>query len=302
VLWSQVPSLFVAGSQDRVYVVRIDDESRATVVFGDGERGSRLPTGQENVRARYRSGIGPDGEVPAGSLSLLPQRPLGISTVTNPAPATGGVAPERLDDARLNAPLTVLTLDRVVSVRDHEDFARAFAGIAKARATALWVGRRLLVHLTVAGAQGAVVAPRTIGDLRDAIASLGGDPDGMRVDSLRPQPFRVGAALLTDPARLRSDVEDAVRAALRAAYAVDRRQFGQPVPAAEVVTVLQSVPGVVAAVLTALHRKDDAAAVQEVLVAYEARFVPTAEEPDRVLPAELLTLDADRIALTEMAP
>ena len=311
VAWTQVPSLFLAGPHDRVYVVRIDDDARATVVFGDGERGARLPTGQENVRARYRTGIGPEGDVPAGALSLLPQRPFGISTVTNPRPALGGVGPETLDDARVNAPLTVLTLDRVVSVCDHEDFARAFIGVAKARAVALRIGNTLLVHLTVAAADGGEVAPTTVTALRDAIVALGGDADRLRVDSVLPAPFAVGVAVLADPARVRSDVDDAVRASLRATFAAGPRSFGQPVSAAEVLAAAAAVPGVVAATVTALHRAGGTG-VEEVLVAHDARFSPTAAdeeavptepaEPDRILPAELLVIDPDGIEVTEMAP
>ena len=53
--------------------------------------------------------------------------------------------------ARRNAPLTVLTLDRIVSLRDYEDFARAFGGIAKALATWTWDGQRQGIFVTVAG-------------------------------------------------------------------------------------------------------------------------------------------------------
>jgi predicted phage baseplate assembly protein len=301
VLWTQVPSLFLAGPQDRVYVVRIDNDARATVIFGDGIRGARLPSGQENVRARYRSGIGPAGRVSADSLTLLPQRPFGIATVTNPLQATGGVAPEKLAEARVNAPLTVLTLDRVVSLRDHEDFARAFGGIAKAHAVALPVGATVLVHLTVAAADGATVDNTTVSHLRDAIASFGGTPDRLRVDSVRPNPFVVEVAVLADPALLRSAVDEAVRAAVRTAFAADRRSFGQPVTAAEVITTVQAVPGVVAATLTALHRPNKVE-LREVLVARDARLDPTEQAPDRILPAELLVIDPDQIALTVMLP
>jgi predicted phage baseplate assembly protein len=299
VLWTQVPSLFLAGPQDRVYVVRIDNDARATVIFGDGVRGARLPSGQENVRARYRSGIGPAGRVSADSLTLLPQRPFGIATVTNPLKATGGVAPEKLEEARVNAPLTVLTFDRVVSLRDHEDFARAFGGIAKAHAVALPVGGTVLVHLTVAAEDGAAVDDTTVSHLRDAIADFGGTSDRLRVDSVRPNPFIVAVAVLADPALVRSTVDDAVIAAVRTAFAADRRSFGQPVTAAEVIATVQAVPGVVAAILTALHRPDKVE-LKEVLVARNARFDPTEQEPDRILPAELLVVDPDQIALTVM--
>ena len=51
---------------------------KTTVQFGDGVTGARLPTGQENVRAIYRKGIGLEGLVKAEQLSLLMTRPLGV--------------------------------------------------------------------------------------------------------------------------------------------------------------------------------------------------------------------------------
>ena len=52
-------------------------------------------------------------------------------------PASGGAGKETRDQARKNAPLAVMALDRLVSVQDYEDFARVFAGIGKARAVEL---------------------------------------------------------------------------------------------------------------------------------------------------------------------
>jgi len=297
VAWQESPSLFPLGPHDPGYLVRIDDDARATVVFGDGQRGARLPTGQENVRATYRFGIGPEGNVRAGALSLLPHRPLGIREVRNPVPATGGTAPETLLDARVNAPLTVLTLDRVVSLRDHEDFARAFGGIAKARAVALWGGSAYFVHVTVAAAGGAAVDAGMLENLRAACDAVRDPARPVRIAGYRPLAFVVSVAVLTDPAYLTDDVHARVAGALRAAYAFDRRSFAQPVTAAEAVTVVQGVPGVVAANLTALHLATEPPAVREVLVAHDAR-------PGRggVVPAELLLADRDALTVTELAP
>ncbi|MFI0975412.1 putative baseplate assembly protein [Streptomyces sp. NPDC021093] len=289
-------SLFPLGPHDPAYVVRTDDDTRATVVSGDGRRGARLPTGQENVRATYRFGIGPQGNVPAHALSLLPQRPLGIREVANPLPAAGGTAPEVLADARAHAPLTVLTLDRIVSLRDHEDFARAFGGIAVARATALWGGTDFFVHVSVVAPGGGAVDEVTLGNLRAVV-------DGVRdrtravvvADCLRPT-FRVGVAVLAEPAYRKDDVHTAVTGALRQAYAFERRAFAQPVTASEVITAVQGVPGVIACRLTALHLSTDAEAVHEVLVAHDAHRGPGGV----VVPAALLLLD--RVAVTEMAP
>mgnify|MGYP002148640955 CR=1 FL=1 len=74
------------------------------------------------------------GHLEAGQLSLLAGKPQGLRGVTNPLPPAGGADAEALEDARRNAPMGVMTLGRVVSLQDYEDFARSFAAVAKARA------------------------------------------------------------------------------------------------------------------------------------------------------------------------
>ena len=73
----------------------------------------------------------------AGAITTLIDRPLGVSGVTNPLGATGGQDPQSVDDIRTNAPLSVLTLGRAVSITDYQNFAATFAGIAKAYA--IWI-------------------------------------------------------------------------------------------------------------------------------------------------------------------
>ena len=71
----------------------------------------------------------------------------------------------------------VTALDRLVSVPDYEDFARGFAGIAKAYATRISDGRRQRLHLTVAGSSGEQV-PESSDLYRNLVAALRrfGDP------------------------------------------------------------------------------------------------------------------------------
>ena len=95
--------------------------------------GARVPTGRENVRVTYRKGIGVEGLVREQQLTLLGSRPLGVVGVTNPVEAGDAADADNPDDLRRNAPLPIHTLDRIVSLRDYEDFARAFTGVAKAR-------------------------------------------------------------------------------------------------------------------------------------------------------------------------
>ena len=94
VKWQEVPSLYGLDERVRGYITRMDDDGTSTLIFGDGKSGARIPTGQENVLATYRAGIGTEGMVRAEQLSLLMTRPLGVRGVTNPLAPTGTADPE----------------------------------------------------------------------------------------------------------------------------------------------------------------------------------------------------------------
>ena len=81
--------------------------------------------------------------------------------MTNPAAASGGADPATADQARASAPLPTLTIGRVVSLEDYQNFALGFAGIAKALATWTWFGDIRGVFLTVAGERTARRSPTT---------------------------------------------------------------------------------------------------------------------------------------------
>jgi len=56
ILWKEVPTFLGIGPSEQVFIVRQNDEGEATITFGDGRRGARLPTGTDNVVANYRYG------------------------------------------------------------------------------------------------------------------------------------------------------------------------------------------------------------------------------------------------------
>jgi predicted phage baseplate assembly protein len=292
-LWHEAPSLYGHGPDERIFTTRLGDDGKATVQFGDGVTGARLPTGQENVRATYRKGIGRGGLVKAEQISLLLTRPLGVKSaggVVNPLASAGADDAETLEDVRRNAPLTVMTLDRIVSLQDYEDFARAYAGIAKALATWTWNGQSRGVFVTVAGPDGAEVKADSelYKNLLDAIR-LAGDPYvSLRVQSYAKSFFRLAARVKTHPDHLPEKVLAAVEQALRERFSFDARQFGQPVALSEVVAAMQSTPGVVAVDVDKLHRLDDTAAGLNALLPAAA---PQAGDKGTVAAAELLTLD-----------
>ena len=294
VRWHEVPSLYNLDGHRQGYMVRIDNDGKTSVTFGDGESGARLPTGTENVVATYRSGLGPEGEVDAGSLTLLQTRPLGIRAVTNPLPATGAAAPETLERARTNAPLTVLTMGRITSLRDYENFARAFTGIGKAQAVELRSGETRLLHLTVAAVDGERVDPKSglYANLAAAIDAARAPTREVRIDSYQPRFFNLAARVRVDSDHMPEAVLTDVHAGLLAAFAFERRRFGQDVTASEVIAVIQGMPGVVAADLDDLYHEGQARALALLLPAETARW-----QDGAIQPAQLLLPDPAGITL-----
>jgi hypothetical protein len=294
--WKEVPSLYARAPDERVYEIRIDDEARSTVLFGDGVEGARLPSGDHNVRATYRKGLGLGGNVAARKISNLLSRPLGVTGASNPAPASGGEDPETTDQARSNAPLTVLTLDRAVSIRDYQDFARAFAGIAKAHAVWIPSGPARGVFLTVAGERGAAVpeSSDTFRNLEESLHRYGDPLMPLRLKSYRDARFRVRLSVKVADDADAALVLPAIEARLREAFGFDARAFGQGTSVDEAAAVAQGVAGVVAVHVAELHRST---------VPVPA-FVPRlfAELPIALLSgvplaAELLTLDTAPLVL-----
>jgi predicted phage baseplate assembly protein len=231
-----------------VYETRRDADGVTTVVFGDGAHGARLPSGTENVVASYRHGLGPAGEVPAESLVLLQTRPLGVQTVTNPLPATGGAPPEAPDDARVRAPARVLSIGRVVAAEDVEAFVRSFAGIGAASAALVATPTTTVMHVTVAGTGGdAVPAGGALATaLEAALDHARNRWRPLRIDSYRPVPIEVAARLLVGPDQPLAAVLTAAEQAVRNALSVTRRGLNRGVHRSEVIATLQRVPGVVA--------------------------------------------------------
>jgi predicted phage baseplate assembly protein len=287
--WDEVPTLYGRGPRDRVYTIRRDDRGTTTVQFGDGRTGARPPTGQENIRAAYRTGLGRTGNLDTGKLTLLVAKPLGVRSVTNPLPATGGTDPEELADARANAPLTVLTLGRIVSLADYADFARAFEGVAKAHATWVWGrgGREIL--LTVAGTDGAEVPDGgpVHANLLAAIAKAADRNLPVSVRSYEPVPFRLTATIERDEALLAEQVLAGAESALRDRFSFTARSFGQPVPLSEVLAVLHGVRGVVSVDVNTLHTGTAAELRQRL----DARLPAPGDDAETAQPAQLLTLD-----------
>jgi hypothetical protein len=246
--WTEVPTLYAEAPTAQVYETVNLVGGTAMVQFGDGVEGSTLPTGQNNIVANYRVGIGSAGNVAAGMITTLVDRPVGVNGVINPMAATGGQDAQSIEDIRINAPKTVLTLGRAVSITDYQNFAATFAGIAKAYA--IWIpnGVNRGVFVTVAATDGVALPPGnlTLSSLVTALQNYGNPHINVQVQSFYETLFGLNANIAYDPKYDAKAVEADVMALLTSTYSFDSRTFGQGVSGDEIAALIQGVPGVIA--------------------------------------------------------
>jgi hypothetical protein len=328
VSWSQAGSLYGVQPTDTAFEVFGQPGGSAEVVFGDGDEGALLPTGQNNLIASYRIGLGSSGNIAANTLTTLIDRPLGVSGVTNPESATGGQDPDSPEDIRSAAPLSVLTLGRAVSLIDYQNYAARFAGMAKAQAVWMPSGPSRGVFLTVAGVAGSAL-PQSSPTLQNLIASLqdyGNPLVPLSVQSFIETLFGFTANVKYDPRYQQSAVTAQILATLAATFGFAQRDFGQGVTVDEISTVIQNVPGVIAVTVvpnslqvTASSLAGDLAGLaagfsvaswknwvqQSIYVPRPpappngiAAYVPVANAQYLPLPAEILVIDPDPSAVT----
>ncbi len=318
VAWKEAPSLYQQAASARVFATLNQPGGNTDILFGDGVEGSTLPTGQNNIQANYRIGSGVAGNVSAASITTLVDRPLGVSGVDNPQAATGGQDPQSVDAIRANAPVSVLTLGRAVSITDYQNYAQGFAGIAKAYA--LWIpsGPSRGVFISVAAAGGSALPPGnpTLNNLITSLHSYGNPLIPINVQSFLETLFSLSADIVCDPAYDASAVRTAVLQQLRQRYSFAARTFGQGVSVDEIEAFIQAVPGIVAVNVTKLKlgvtsRAGDLANGAWSIAAYNSwlsqqvpltrpasssptricAYLPTADLGGLPSPAEILVLD-----------
>lgn len=139
VTWNEISSLGLAVATDKVFIVEIEEDSKAYVYFGDGVNGE-IPANGYTVFGTYRLTFGSAGNFPPDSINEL------ISTITVPASTElrvtnnkysyGGTNYEGIDDIRNLAPRSIRTLHRAVTYQDFLDLAVMAPGVSSAELTA----------------------------------------------------------------------------------------------------------------------------------------------------------------------
>jgi hypothetical protein len=141
-----------------------------------------------------------------------------------------------------------------VSLSDYADYARTFAGVARARADVLVLPGGRTIVVTVAGPDGGAVPADALGRLAESLRGHGDPLAQVRVVAHRAAPFRLALRVASDPDLDTATVLSGVDGALKTAFGFPARDFGEPVYRSGVLAAAHTVPGVVAVDLDRLYR------------------------------------------------
>ena len=245
-IWTQVATLADSAPSDPHYVVRMTEDGYLRIQFGDGINGRKLPSGRNNVRLRYRLGTGLAGNVPAGGLEKpVNPHPL-VDAVRQPCDAAGGADMETAASMRDNAPATLLTLERAVSLDDFAKLASGNSSVWQAKAFRLndAGSRQERVQVVIVPAGGAA-SDTLCGSVRDFLQQHALPGVQVSVVNFAKQPVNLNVV-----ARIRSDrfifgdVIAAVRQALLDGLSLRNRRLGEPLYISEVYKIVEGVTGV----------------------------------------------------------
>ncbi len=244
-IWEQVGNLNDSEPTNHHYTVQMTEEGYLKVFFGDGNHGRRLPGGTNNVRISYRTGTGSRGNLQAGSLEkIVKPHPL-VKAVHHYTDSTGGNDMEGSRSMRDNAPATVLTLERAVSLNDFANLAVSHSSVIQARAFALPpMGRNERIRVVVVPA-GSTLSNDLKKSLQNFLVGNAIPGIDLQIEQYQPLYFVLNVLIRVKSDEYKPDtVKDEVRSRLGTSFSLNQRQISQPLYLSEVYQVVEATTGV----------------------------------------------------------
>lgn len=254
-IWQQTSSLNDSGPTDMHYCVRMTEEGYVRICFGDGGHGRRLPSGTNNLRISWRKGSGLSGNLDAGSLVKTAKPHRLIDVIHQPQSSSGGAEMEALDAVRSNAPRSLRTLERAVSVSDFEHLAAGQSSIWQANAFSLTSGvsRQQKVEVVVVPSGGTVLGHESKLSLQTYLEQYALPGTLVKVSEYERLKLLVEVVIQVktdafDPETVKMNVKNALLQALT----LEARQLEKPLYRADLYQIVESVQGVENSICTFL--------------------------------------------------
>lgn len=133
--WRIYDSLGLMKSTTQGFIMQVEEDGNAYLVFGDGVNGL-VPTNGAVITGSYQTCLGASGNLPPNAINQLSgvfTLPAGSTlNATNPDYSSGGSDFEDIDAVRNNAPRWLRTLERAVTYQDYIDVAILAPGVGDA--------------------------------------------------------------------------------------------------------------------------------------------------------------------------
>ncbi len=246
-VWQQKASLNYSGPADPHYVVRMTEDGFLKIIFGDGEKARRLPSGKNNIRIRYRVGSGSRGNLPANSLVKVVKPHNLLSGHYQPIAATSGNGVESGSSLKQTAAASLMTFERAVSLRDFVNLANNYSSVWQASAIRRNVrySRNEHIDIVIVPAGGGVAADALKNQLQLYLVNAA--LPGVEVNIINHQPIEL---YLDISIRIRyeeydyEEVKLTVINALLTAFSLSVRELGQALYRSDIYKVVEQVKGV----------------------------------------------------------
>lgn len=249
VLWTSLTHLIDATNNQKAYTLSTDENGVVSVIFGDGSNG-KVPALGATITATYRVGGGSAGNVGSATITQAVGSLSGVSAITNALAATGGSDAETLDEIRVNAPKSLRSINRGVTLEDYATVAEQVTGVALAKATGT-TSTAVTVYIAPIGGG----APSA--GLKTEVAAYLADRKMFSSSITMSDPTYTDINITVNPLRVlsqynRTAVLTAVEAVLNDFLDTGAVEFGQYIALSDVYQAILSVDGVEYATVTIL--------------------------------------------------
>ena len=265
--WTPQSDLLESGTDDRDFVVEMDNDRVAHLRFGDDECGEQ-PKAGTTFYASYRVGGGTRGNVGAEAITHLVTRRGNISGanlfIRNPMPAQGGMNAESIAEAKLFAPTQFRqVLERAVIADDYAQLAESKAThVQRAAAQLIWSGSWYEADVAI-DPVGGVQRRGQLSEIQGMLERYRRIGHDLHVEWAEMVPIELELDICVLPSYLRGHVLAALRDAFsnrvlsdgrRGFFHPDNLTFGEGIYLSRLVAAAQAVTGVESVRVTKLNR------------------------------------------------
>ncbi len=286
--WVLRESLAFSREGQKDFTIEVDEDDRATVMFGDGVLGA-IPATGSIIKVSYRVGGGPQGNVLPNTIqTIIDDSELVLlgAEVSNPSPATGGAERESIEHAVSHAPQVFRSLKRAVTAQDYEALALDFKGVGKVLAEGTsWN----VVTLFVAPAGGGHVSDVLEANLLAYFEDKRPISTIIEIEDVDYVPIYVTAQVGVKSYYNRDDVKEQVQQAVSKLLAFENVDFQQTIYLSKFYEAIEAIDGVEFVNIREFRREGQSPDVVEALGKIElgAHEIPTVPSDDPAYAAGL---------------